>query len=405
MKKTKVLFIDEGLSFGGSFIVAARLAANLDKDKYDSFIVSATSLDDIRHHVSANVKLFYIRKQVTYKHRIEFYGKIDFLNANNTFQGVLRKLFIYSFSALESIANTIYFFRLCSLIIKHKIDIVHGNNAREAISCARLLGRKIVWHIHGDGRYSAGEVSKYFGLAERYISISNYSTKNAIASGLDSKKIITIHNPTADASPRISPEKKAEMLRQWGIPKGSLIVGIFGRLVEWKGQLEFLAASKIVIEKGHDVYLLLVGSDGENFGGYTAKLKAFADNQIGKDRVKFIGYVKNTDDFYQLCDLVVHASIEPEPFGLVIIEAMKNGVAIIASNKGAGTELVVDGKTGLIADPTNPQVLASAMLTLIENPTLRLECADAAKKYVDENMSPQHYGKKVESIYSDIMLT
>lgn len=147
---------------------------------------------------------------------------------------------------------------------------------------------------------------------------------------------------------------------------------------------------------------MLWGGDGENFGSYTQTLHNFVVQQGLAQNVSFTGYVKNTNEHYQLCDIVVHASIEPEPFGLVIIEAMQNGAAVIVADTGAAPELVVQEKTGLIANPKDAQALADAILYLIANKKRREECATAARDYVAANMNPNCYAQQVSRVYRDL---
>lgn len=399
MKKTTVLFVDEGLAFGGSFIVAARLASQLDQAQYSSVIIAATPLGDIAHHASEQVRLVYLRKWLTYKHRSVFMGKLGALNSNSRATKYLRKLAIYTYSAIELLANFPYLMGICYRILRHRVDIVHGNNAVEAIIAGRLFTKKIVWHIHGDGTYSKGQLKRYFNDVDKFISISHFSTGNAIKSGIPAEKIVTIHNPTAPAQGVIEHALKLEMRQSYKIPQGVPVVGIFGRLINWKGQLEFLKAAEQVIKKGANAHFLIVGGDGENFGSYTQTLHNFVAEHGLLQHVSFTGYIKNTNEHYQLCDIVVHASIEPEPFGLVIIEAMQNGAAVIAADTGAAPELVAQGKTGLIANPKDTQALADAILSLITNGQQREEYIKAAQRYVEANMNPAYYAQQVAKVY------
>lgn len=259
MNKKNILFVDEGLAFGGSFIVAARLASHLDQTRYGAVIVTATPLGDIAHHAGEHVKLVYLRKWLTYKHRGIFQGKLNTLKGNGGAVKLLRKLAIYMYSAVELLANFPYLLGICYQIIRHNIDIVHGNNAVEAIIAARVLGKKIIWHIHGDGTYSKGQLKRYFNYVDKFISISHFSTGNAIKSGIPAEKIITIHNPTGTALGVIDQNIKLAMQANYHIPPQVPVVGIFGRLVNWKGQLELLKAAERVFKTGAKAHFLVVG--------------------------------------------------------------------------------------------------------------------------------------------------
>jgi glycosyltransferase involved in cell wall biosynthesis len=397
MKKINIMIVDEGVAFGGAFIVAARLTSNLDQSRFNATIVTATNLDDVRHHVAPHVELIYLRKKITYVDRIKARALISKVPGN-----YLRRFLTYAYAAYEKLSNIPYTLKQCLIIYRKDIDVVHANNAPETIDAARLMNKKIVWHVHGDGLVSSSRFIKKLNKVDKVIAISRFNAGNIIKSGADANKVIVIHNPTGDPIEMQTSTQKIALRHKLSIPDDSVVVGIFGRIVEWKGQLEFLQAINAVHKRGVNLVALLVGSDGETFGDYTAQLKQFIDREGIAERVKFTGYIKNTNDYYQICDLVVHASIAPEPFGLVIIEAMQNGVPVIASCHGAGPEIVNHQETGLIVDPQNTESLANAIEELIKSEDRRRLFAVQAGEYVNEYLRPESYARKMASIYQSI---
>ena len=394
MKKINVMIVDEGIAFGGAFIVAARLASNLDTAYFGATIVTATNLDDVKHHVASHVDLIYLRKRITYVDRIKARALISKIPGKK-----LRKLLTYIYAAYEKISNVPYTLKQCMIIFKKDIDVVHANNAPETIDAAMLMHKKIVWHVHGDGLVDSKRFIRKLNRVDKVIAISQFNASNIIKSGANPDRVIVIHNPVGDEIVMQSLEQKRSFRHLMSIAEDAMVVGLFGRIVEWKGQLEFLKAVNFLLKKELNLVALLVGSDGETFGDYTAQLKEFIEKEGIADKVKFTGYVKNPNDYYQICDVVVHASIAPEPFGLVIIEAMQNGVPIIASCHGAGPEIVVHGKTGLIVDPQNTASLATTIEDLMSSEDKRRMLAIQAKDYVNENLRPECYAKKLASIY------
>jgi glycosyltransferase involved in cell wall biosynthesis len=85
------------------------------------------------------------------------------------------------------------------------------------------------------------------------------------------------------------------------------------------------------------------------------------------------------------CDVVVHASVEPEPWGLVLAEAMAAGRAVIGAAAGGPLEMIVDGQNGLLAPPGDAAALAGSMESLFRQPDLRRALGEAARKYAEQH--------------------
>ena len=115
------------------------------------------------------------------------------------------------------------------------------------------------------------------------------------------------------------------------------------------------------------------------------------------------GYVKDVGSIYSIMDVCVHTSIEPEPFGLVIIEAMANGVPVIASDLGAPREIVTDEVNGYIVNPNSTRQLADAAIRLLDNDELRAEMGENGRQHVRKHYSDKDYASAVEKIYTQLL--
>src|SRR5262249_4657675 len=161
---------------------------------------------------------------------------------------------------------------------------------------------------------------------------------------------------------------------KYGVPEGAVVLAHVGRVIRWKGQLEFLKAFSRMAALCPEAFVLVVGDDVEEFSSeYPRSLRELVAEHGLKDRVVFTGYVANVLSLMSAADIVVHSSIHPEPFGLVITEAMAAGAAVVAARLGAPTEIVTHGVTGLLIDPENEQEFAAALVALVENPQRRRE--------------------------------
>ena len=118
-----------------------------------------------------------------------------------------------------------------------------------------------------------------------------------------------------------------------------------GRLTKWKGQEVFIEALNLVNkELGHlSFYAVILGSDqGRDI--YTKKIKRLAEQYRLIPQLKFIKHCKNMPLAYKVSNLVVSASIEPEAFGRVAIEAQSMEKPIIASDIGGSNETITNNK-------------------------------------------------------------
>ena len=136
-----------------------------------------------------------------------------------------------------------------------------------------------------------------------------------------------------------------------------------GRLTSWKGQELFLEAINLVnIELGYEAfYGIILGSDqGRDL--YKKKLIRLVEQYRMNNQIKFIDHCKNMVLAYQISDLVVSASIEPEAFGRISVEAQAMKKIIIASNIGGSNETIINDKTGLLFESGNSRSLSKKII-------------------------------------------
>ena len=105
----------------------------------------------------------------------------------------------------------------------------------------------------------------------------------------------------------------------------------------------------------------------------------------------------------RLCDVVVHASLIPEPFGMTVIEGMAAGAAVVAANTGGPTEIIDPGRTGLLVDPTDTGALAGAIEDFLLRPARRAEFGRRAAERAREHYSAGRYAAEVQTVYDLVM--
>jgi len=166
-------------------------------------------------------------------------------------------------------------------------------------------------------------------------------------------------------------------------PDAKPLIGMFGRISRWKGQEVFLRA----IARLPGVNAVVVG--GALFGeeDYERKIRMLSAELGLQERVSFAGHVSEVMSLMAACDVVAHCSTAPEPFGLVIAEAMLAGTPVVASDAGGAREIVVAGETGQLTSPGDHEALARAIGQYLADPQWAREMAQRAAARAGEQFS------------------
>ncbi len=196
-------------------------------------------------------------------------------------------------------------------------------------------------------------------------------------------------NPGIEQARSQDEETRAGLRREFAIPPGRPVLGIVGRLQPWKGQHLFLAAIAELRERGHDVHGLVVGGDAYELSPeYAASLERLVSTLGLSEFVTMTGQVPDAAPFTELMDVSVNAS-DPEPFGIVLIEAMSAGVPVVAVGRGGPLDIVEHGVSGVLASSAEPSALASAVEPLIQDPEFRERIAREGLRRYHERFTAQ----------------
>ena len=165
----------------------------------------------------------------------------------------------------------------------------------------------------------------------------------------------------------ISILKQEKLKQEWGLTSSKFTILLPGRLTYWKGQEKFIESLNILIEDYNftNFQAIMLGSD-QGRKVYSKKLINLIERYSLNKKVKFIKHCKEMPLAYSLADVVVSASIEPEAFGRVAVEAQAMGKPIIASNLGGSKETVLNKKSGFLYKHDDPRDLAKSLNTVIQ---------------------------------------
>ena len=276
---------------------------------------------------------------------------------------------------------------LTFIILFNNISIVHARSRAPAWSCliaSKITSRKFVTTFHGTYNFKSNLKKLYNSVMVRsdlIIAGSNFifsHIKENYSNYLNQKKKLLvvfrgINVDYFDPTTKLETEEK-KLLKQWEIEKDKKIILLPGRLTTWKGQEVFIEAINLVnIELGYDAfYAVILGSDqGRDL--YKKKLIRLSEQYRLTKQLRFINHCKDMALAYKVSDIIVSASIEPEAFGRVSVEAQSMEKPIIASNIGGSNETVVDEKTGYLFKAGDAKSLSQKILKTLTTDETQLK--------------------------------
>ncbi|MDA9608902.1 glycosyltransferase family 4 protein [Candidatus Pelagibacter sp.] len=273
----------------------------------------------------------------------------------------------------------INFLALVAIILVKNISIVHARSRAPAWSCllaAKITGRKFVTTFHGTYNFN-NKIKKFYNSvmvrSDLIIAGSNFifsHIKDNYIKYLNAKKKLLvifrgINVDYFDPTTKLDSDEK-KLLKKWQIEKDKKIILLPGRLTGWKGQEVFIEAINLVnIELGYEAfYAVILGSDqGRDL--YKKKLIRITEQHRLNNQVKFIDHCNDMALAYKVSDIVISASIEPEAFGRVAVEAQSMEKPIIASDIGGSNETIIDEKTGFLFESNNAKSLSKKILKVL----------------------------------------
>ena len=187
-----------------------------------------------------------------------------------------------------------------------------------------------------------------------------------------------VPEPGTAAAPGGGPGAAVALLPD--LPPESQVLGLVARLQPWKGQDRLVRAAALLRERGHAVHVLLVGGDSWELAPAYAEALPRLIAELGmQEHVTMTGEVPDAGPYIDRMDILVNAS-DPEPFGIVLLEGMARGVAVVAVDSGGPREIVEDGVTGVLARSGEPAALADAIEPLLASPQRRAQLAAAGRE-------------------------
>jgi glycosyltransferase involved in cell wall biosynthesis len=280
-----------------------------------------------------------------------------------------------------------------------KVDLIHTNcrlGSNEYAILGAMLARVPVI-AHERLLYRVGSITRPFAAAaDLVVAISQAVADNLTSQGVRTKRLEVLHNGINTAEL----VRYRERARPAGAP---LRIGMVGRITRWKGQHVFVDAARRVAEAIPDVEFHLAGDAPPGDGAYLESLRETVKDLGLEEKVIFHGNVKEIYDFMAGMDALAHCSVDPEPLGRVILEAMALGKPMVATRGGAVEEICTDGQDALVVDPGRPDLLAEALLRLTREPRTAERLGAEALRTIETRFSLPVVAARMRSLYDSVL--
>lgn len=300
---------------------------------------------------------------------------------------------------------------LVDLIHCERVDLVHARSRIPAWLGIKAAARNRVPFIttfHQRPTASTALKRAYNSVmvrGERVIAISHYIAERLLADyGLDSTRLrviprgvdLDLFDPD-----KVPAERMIRLVNKWRLPDGVPVIMMPGRITAWKGH-KLLIDALAKLERG-SFRCLMVGDDTARPDAKKA-LEAHAHASGVGGYVHFVGRTDDMPAAYKLADVVVSASLDPEPFGRVMIEAQAMGRPIVAADHGGARETVKAGETGWLVKPGDADALAQGLRTaLFLDEEARASLSAKAIGHVRQNFSRYQMCARTLAVYTEVL--
>jgi glycosyltransferase involved in cell wall biosynthesis len=398
--KRRILFVEQNIdgTVGGSHFCLLDLLQNLDRDRFEPMVLLYQSnplLD--RFEKLAPVLIVPPPSPV----RLRGSSATNPDQPANVATILLQKSLNVARVSMGSV------FRWQRLLARHRIDLVHLNNSifgvSEWVIATRLSGSKCVCHQRGFAPARREPAARFL---DRIVCISNQIRDDLVRMSPELKcKAVAVHDGL-DTAAFLSRRQRTpcQVRSEWNIAHDAFLVGIVGNIKEWKGQRVVVEAFATLSREYPEARCMIVGevsANGTDREYYNLVASLIEKLELG-DRVIVTGFREDIPDLVNALDVLVHASIEPEPMGRVILEGMTLGKPAVATDHGGPQEIIESGISGFLVPPSDPQRLAERLLQLVRSPALQRQIGEGATRRVEEAFGIRQHMARIHEIYGSL---
>jgi glycosyltransferase involved in cell wall biosynthesis len=284
---------------------------------------------------------------------------------------------------------------------KNRIDAVYTHFGIERFWTAffgKLFGKVVIWHErwHSLGtRFVLPKRLFYRFFVDEFIAVSDF-IKSTLPRG---KRVrATIPGTRVNVPIVFDQNEKSERRRKLHIPVDAKVVIMVANFRAWKRHMLALEICGQVLKKRADVFFVFLG-DGEVRSPFLAKAKSMGI----ESHIIAPGYVDNVNDYFAISDISILTS-HYEPFGNVVLEAMRYAMPVVSFDKGGPAEMIRHGETGFLAKEADPSEFAKRVLELVEDERLRTSLGEKGRQVAQLEYSREAALERVSAWLKDSVL-
>jgi glycosyltransferase involved in cell wall biosynthesis len=393
----RVLFVDHAARMGGGEVALLNLVACLDPRRFRPEVVLAEDGPLVGRLRAAGVPT----RVLPLDRRV--------LDARKDSLGGAALLRVRAATAALA-----YAVRLAAVVRRGRYDLIHTNSLKADLLgglAGRLAGRPVLWHVRDrvDPDYLPRPAVHAFRAAccllADYVVANSHATMallrptfgDAFGERAARERMRVVHDGVPPAAFDVPPPAGR---RAGG---GGPVVGLLGRISPFKGQEYFVEAAAAVRGRFPAARFRVVGAALFGEAEYEARVRALVGRLGLGGCVEFTGFRSDVGAEIARLDVVAHASVTGEPFGLVIAEGMAAGRPVVATRGGGVPEIVEDGVSGLLVPPRDAAALAAAIGSLLADPAAARRMGARGRERVRAYFTTDNAARKVEQFYDAIL--
>ena len=393
-----VLFVESGLTGGGSFESLYQLLTALDRSRFRPAVFFLNETKYLKKIQAMGIECLVARDPLYDRQRAERHPRAlalagrALVAAESALPGLSPRL--------ESLVHARPSAALRAFAERVGAHLLHTNNQVNrdlyAIDCARRLGLPCVCHLRSffSLGFNRGKVRFVNDHAARFVAYSSAVARHWVERGLDPGRVEVIPNAIGPLS--VEP---ADLHAAYGIPVGRKVAGIVGKVIPVRGHEFLLRAFGRMVKEGCDAHLLVVGPGDP---AALDALRGLAARLGVADRLTLAGQHPDAKTVIAALD-VLALPYAIEPFGRVLLEAWELKTPVVLTRIGDIAELAADGVEALMVEPGDENGLAEAMARILDDQALAENLTQAGRRRCRRDYFIDAQARRLEAVYASVL--
>ena len=376
----KILYLHAGAEMYGADKVLLELIKGLNNDEFETHVILPNDGVLVSALESVGVKVKVIDYPILRRKYFNPKGILEYFGSYHRYS--------------KQIAN---------YVKENGITLIHNNTTAvlEGIYLKRKLKLPLIWHVH-EIIVKPKAISDFINFlmgryADTIVTVSNAVARHVKQSRfVKNDQVQVIYNGVDNEVYHIM---DANIRDQFGIAQDALVIGMVGRVNAWKGQGDFLESVTPILKANPKAVAFLAGSAFEGEEWRVDELEKAISASPVAGQIKRIDYYEHTTELYNMFDIFVLPSTNPDPLPTVVLEAMACGKPVVGYRHGGVCEMVEEGENGLLATSNQPAELSKVIQELVENQEKREQFGSASVKRQNEFFSLESYIRNFSELY------